>query len=166
MSGNFRREDTPPPAGPRADIIRVSAGHSLQFLCLAERHEGYTQHWIPKGKGYSAPCINPKEDCPHCQAQMPQRWRAYLWVVKLPALVAFGHLELTAGAVRQLETYLGKSSWLGFRVEIRRGAGSTSPLTVMCHECASLESCSRLPRNRPVLPVLTELWEKGTKRRS
>lgn len=161
MSATCRRQDEPPAGGPRTDILRVRALQNRQFVILADKHQGFNQHWIPVGKGYSAPCSEPKEDCPLCKEEMPTRWRAYIWVLELPGSSKFGHLELPAGAVKDLRVILGSGSWLGCRVDIRRAKGATSPLTCHFYERITSDTLQRVPLNRDVLPVLFDLWEKG-----
>lgn len=159
--GSCARRDDPPSRGPQSDIIRVKAEQSRHFLLLAHAHEGYEQHWCLKGKGYSGPHVDPKAECENCQNQYPLRWRAYIWVAELPGAKRFGHLELTEGFVNQAKIYLGKESWIGGRIEVRRGKGATSPLTLIFHEWIPAERLVGYPTNRPVLPVLEGLWEKG-----
>jgi hypothetical protein len=63
----------PAPIGRRILILKPGEGASVVFLA---DHIGVNIHWIDNR---SRPCV---DDCQHCKAQTPRRWRAYL-----PALV-------------------------------------------------------------------------------
>jgi len=115
----YRREDNPPPAGPKLKLFRLKAGESANFALLGQKVHGVWTHW----NGRTDPCIEPKELCNGCAKQHPQRWKGYIFA-RHESTLELGFLEVTQAMREKLIALLNGEQWMrGSRVKALRGNG-------------------------------------------
>lgn len=123
----YRREDSPPPAGPRLKIIRPKAAESFNVAILGSRVHGFWTHYHDR----TEPCTEPKDQCEGCKRQWPSRWKGYVHALQEPGMIE-GFLELTAlGRERVLDLVGGEAMLRGSRLKIQRGGGVKTQLRFM-----------------------------------
>lgn len=153
--------DRPPPAGPAVQIERINARCQVQVCFVCDKIEWVNTHWKPAAqgrKGYSLPHIQPAEECPGCQKQLPQKWRGFIDVLVFkPAGRAF--YEITPGAAEDIEAMLPEViSLRGLVVMLTRMNGNTTRLKVQLMPHWDAYNAAPLPPSRSVIPILKKLW--------
>jgi len=136
----YRRDDYPPPSGPKYRLFRLKAGERINFSLIGTRIYGYWTHW----SGRTDPCIEPKEECQGCKRQDPQRWKGYVFCQR-DDNGELGFLELTPlGKKKVLDLLGGERHLRGGRIKVMRGAGDKSALSYMLlrHWFAEFEGVS------------------------
>lgn len=148
----LRRQDEPPPPGPRMEIRRVKANQRWQFIVLGQPWGCWT-HWVDD---HGEPCIEPRKECPGCKRQKPLRWRCYVHVWNI-IRQNDEFLELTALVRAQLDDLLPTGEpYRGQRIEVVRGRGDKARMgLVLLPPC---EVRGKLPDAKDPFPTLCKLW--------
>lgn len=123
----YRREDSPPAGGPKLKLFRLKAGEHFNFAILGTSVRGYWTHWSSR----TEPCIDPKEECPGCKRQDPQRWKGYVFARQESSL-EIGFLEMTQTMKTKLMSLIVAEQFLrGSRVKACRGNGQKTSINFM-----------------------------------
>jgi hypothetical protein len=126
-NGAYRRDDTPPPSGPKLKIFRLKAGEQANFAIFGTKIRGYWTHW----SGRTDPCLEDKESCPGCKRQDPQRWKGYLFA-RHESTLECGFLEVTKVMRDKLMHLAVDERYLrGMRIKACRGNGQKTSVNYM-----------------------------------
>lgn len=169
MTRPLTREDRPPKTGPRYQVVRITEPGVHVLTILSPKVWGVQTHWSGKG---TIRCYRrsdePPERCDNCVAQLPRRWKGYLFCVE-PQVVRFGansgqevsreiFLELTPGAAEQIfehEQYVPSLRGLRLKIERTRG-GKNGRLNCQLYPQEVPED---LPPDRDPEETLRRLWK-------
>jgi len=152
----LNRENTPPPAGPRQEIWRVTPELGFKGFILSPNFWGTFVHW-DYGRKRTSECLEDPEKCPGCISKMEQKWKGYL-AVYCSLRQKTGFLELTANAANQLLEQVGKGKSLrGVYMNAKR-AGKTSNARLLIEVNPYNTAPADLPSNMDPELTLRKLW--------
>lgn len=124
----YRRGEEEPASGPRYKIVRVKANETFNVAILGTEFHRFWTHW---SGSRTEPCTEPKAECIGCSRQWPQRWKAYLHVLREDTL-AEGFLELTKLNRDTIREHVGGDKFLrGTRLKLLRGKGDKTQLKIL-----------------------------------
>lgn len=123
----YRRDDSPPIAGPRLRVIRFKANEQSNVALLGTVIHGFWTHYSAR----TEPCTDPKEECHGCINKWPSRWKGYVHAIREDRQEE-GFLELTPKNREDLLAYCGRAELMrGCRLLVRRGKGDKTALRMM-----------------------------------
>jgi hypothetical protein len=128
MSGRqYRRDDTPPPSGPKLKVIRIKANEGCNVALFGTVVHGFWTHY----GGRTEPCTEPREHCEGCQKQWPSRWKGYVHCLREDTLQE-GFLELTKLNRDTILSHTGSEKLMrGSRLKLQRGKGDKTALRML-----------------------------------
>ncbi len=123
----YRRDDSPPIAGPRLRVIRFKANEQSNVSLLGTKIHGFWTHFAAR----TEPCTEPKDLCHGCQQKWPLRWKGYVHAIREDRQEE-GFLELTGKNRETLLHHFGRQELLrGQRLLVRRGKGDKTELRML-----------------------------------
>lgn len=157
----LRTQHHPPQPGPRDEVRRIAGGHEAHYVILSPSFWGVWTHWHD---GRTSPCTEPKDDCPGCRDNSPQRWKGYLYVWSTNEKKCL-FLELTPLAAQLLQQQADPNQSLrGLSYQIGRGRGSKARLRVQRQYGRAPEE--QLPPHKDPSTVLQTLWSMPTRQQN
>jgi len=125
MASPYRRDNNPPPSGPRFKLHRLKASEYANFSFFGEEIHGFWTHWGRR----TEPCVEPKEFCKGCQEKQPSRWKGYVFC-RREDTGELGFLECTPKLRDDVLSKVGGRTYLrGARLKILRGKGDKTSCT-------------------------------------
>ena len=152
----YRRDDTPPPAGPSMRIIRFKANESCNVALIGSKVRGFWTHWSDR----TEPCTEPKEECVGCLRKWPQRWKGYIHALREDRMEE-GFLEVTRLTKETILEQVGGEKFLrGARIKVLRGKGDRTTLRVLLlRGWAAEHQDSPLPNEKDPEETLRALFD-------
>jgi len=153
--GRINRQDNPPRPGPQYPILRVAGSKPTRFVLCSRSLTGLWTHWVAD---CSMPCEDPREECRHCQAKKPRRWKGYLHAINM-ANNEEGFLEVTPGGAKQLISQAGEGvSYRGLQIVGSRGNGEKTRQRIEVVYALPSSAGRALPEEKDPMVTLLELW--------
>lgn len=154
------------PLRPPFDLWRPPAGARQQLVFLSAKPQEFLSHW----NGHcSIPCVEPHEECQGHLDGLPQRWRAYAFILFQPDEVR-AFWELPKETYNNLVAHIGKgNTWRGHRVQVNRANGPKAHMELHWQPQWALTTKRELPGAvdvRETLNVLYDLQDRKHQKRN
>jgi hypothetical protein len=145
----------PDPKRPFCRIVLPTFQRPIKGIALCDKYLALWTHWCER----SLVCYNTKA-CPHCQRQLPRRWKGFLPMCDLTRKVLF-IAEITPPVARKLDGVIESQVHL-CTLQIKLGRCKDRPNAPMTIELEELhDSQLKLPLPKPFNPLPTVLSTLG-----
>jgi len=124
---SYRRDNSPPIAGPRLRVIRFKKNERANVSLLGTVIHGFWTHYSAR----TEPCTDPVETCIGCINKWPSRWKGYIHAIREDRAEE-GFLEVTAKNRDDILAYCGRAELMrGQRFLMQRGNGDKTSLRIL-----------------------------------
>jgi hypothetical protein len=158
MSAHYTGVPRPKP-GPQQTVVQLGAGDDIHCVVLSATIWGVSTHWNDRaGKhGRSERCTADRGECSGCHAELPSRWKGYLYVYCFLRRKAV-FVELTPASAEAIELQMpSNESYRGQGLKLKRGdGGKKTRISVEVLEYRG--DLAALPDDRDPEPILETLW--------